>query len=522
MKSEYNNSIKLPRQSREGPCLVILLTAQYEFQKEPSTTKNIPKIPGLHIIPYSGHCCHVELVEFLSILKPRRVKPIIDEKVSPNCVIPESLYKLCYDPALSHPMLDSDWDYETCPDIIDSEIPEDQIQDSTSQFAESSQNRNDHTNSARNTTLSTDISDRHCTSMELCQSGQQDKMSLVNYSASTDDVFVDASNGGAGNVSQNEPVNENVHQNLPFEDRETGKSSQVTNEASDSENFEDTVDVVQDSSNSELNRATIENSNAYDSTPGRSSPKYHRNGSKVGSKGVKNSFANTSTSEEGIISEQYQNNCLIENPVANSPAQTERTSMLLNSEDTNIPRLDSKGVNIMEGLSSDFTDSNNIIEASDPVYRSKEIIKDSTVSSKSGAKNTSPANVRTLPKDGHISSKNFRDNNSQKVPTCFHHSTANDEQSENIDEFRFVNNSDLCTFEDQEDCRVDESENSVNVIHTQNEMEWSNTTEDEIIFHTHLYHCSLLLNLENKTVPWNHWAGFKWGDAFTSNSKPED
>ena len=63
------------------PTLVILVTALYSgIDPSENLYTNIPRV---HIVPYSNHSCYPELLEFIRLIKPKKVKPIVTSKRGP-------------------------------------------------------------------------------------------------------------------------------------------------------------------------------------------------------------------------------------------------------------------------------------------------------------------------------------------------------------------------------------------------------------------------------------------------------
>lgn len=203
-------------------------------------------VPNLHIVPYSGHCCHSELVDFLRILKPHRIEPIISEKKSRNYVIPDSIKNLSYNPANSYPLPDSDWNYQTCSDIVDSDILQSKADNSVPHYTEKSCNFDSKDNFISEEAFYTDKSRLHLvTQDENCS-----KPSDEDSNPGTDDVFYDIDDLSLCDVDhRNNFMNESdqVQQGNPSVSKyvENLKCNETSGDSSD-DNFEDTVNSLED------------------------------------------------------------------------------------------------------------------------------------------------------------------------------------------------------------------------------------------------------------------------------------
>lgn len=70
-------SIFCYRQEEKGPVLAILLTALYSLEGQKSDSKLINTDNNVHHIPYSDHCSHSELLEFVGRVRPHTIYPIV-------------------------------------------------------------------------------------------------------------------------------------------------------------------------------------------------------------------------------------------------------------------------------------------------------------------------------------------------------------------------------------------------------------------------------------------------------------
>lgn len=79
---------------QDKSCVIILMTALYKYGPKKFPSKS--KYPRLFIIPYSGHCNHDELKEFVRTIKPHTVLPIVLHRTDQPCsVIPKSIFDSC-------------------------------------------------------------------------------------------------------------------------------------------------------------------------------------------------------------------------------------------------------------------------------------------------------------------------------------------------------------------------------------------------------------------------------------------
>lgn len=70
------------------------MTAVYKYG--PKKFPSLSKYPRLYIIPYSGHCNHNELKEFVRTIRPHAVLPVVRPRREQKCsIIPKSILDLC-------------------------------------------------------------------------------------------------------------------------------------------------------------------------------------------------------------------------------------------------------------------------------------------------------------------------------------------------------------------------------------------------------------------------------------------
>lgn len=105
------------RLQKYGKCFILLLTAFYDCQEPELKSKSQINIPGLYILPYSGHSSHSELMQFISVIQPHDIKPIMLTN-NKSSKLPRCMYDLCYKPDLKIPSQESDFNFLTCYDSI--------------------------------------------------------------------------------------------------------------------------------------------------------------------------------------------------------------------------------------------------------------------------------------------------------------------------------------------------------------------------------------------------------------------
>lgn len=364
-------------------------------------------VPNLHIVPYSGHCCHSELVDFLRILKPHRIEPIITEENSRNYVIPDSVRKLSYNPANSYPLLDSDWNYQTCSDIVDSDILQSKADNSLPHHTDkSSCNVDSDEDFISDEAFYTDKSHTLTDFLHSVTQGENcSKSSDQDSNSGTDDVFYDNDDLSPSYVDhQNNFVNESdqVQQDNASVSKyvENLKCNETSGDSSD-DNFEDAVNSLEDTlimnapdyclyqlpdDNRSVN---VTDFKTVGETKVANSLycclyKRHENEDAVNDKCdkeitehlvSKNSVYEKKKSEENQNKDTLNIECNQErmpNTIMNKEKYNLSTisNLLRNKDYPYYPSSDKKGVHVMENLSSSSQGSSEIIESSNSVYTS--------------------------------------------------------------------------------------------------------------------------------------------------------
>lgn len=166
----------------EGSLIIIILTASYACEEaltgEPPTRLSI-----VHILPYSSHASHDELMQFLFNLKPRNIQPIILTE-TPNTIIPQKMLDMCYTNDDEFPLRDSDFYF----DLADTFKTESEFESAPNEMTDLNNSSPSSSDDMEVTIIRTGYKNT-CSTPEICTlSDSSDGNSTVFSSVGTDSV----------------------------------------------------------------------------------------------------------------------------------------------------------------------------------------------------------------------------------------------------------------------------------------------------------------------------------------------